>query len=563
MKKLYTLFLLLVLAACTHPDYPRLMAVADSLLYIRPDSALTILYGIPPDRLHTEEERMRHALLTVEAECRNGKMQPDDSVIRALVDYYQTQGNESMLARAYYGLGIVNNSLGRKDVAMTAFLTSERYARKAEDSKLLGRIYGNIGYLYQTNDMEIEADSLYHLAEQMARLAHDSAMLAEALTRQSMYLMELGKAYYPQAKRLLQEAYPIHKGSESKRQSIAMSLSLLYQLLQQPDSAIYYARRAVELCQRDTSGLYRAQCILANTFYQYGPMDSASFYYKQCLHSSSPMIKYAAFLQLSEIAKKRKNWEQALQLKDSASKYQQEAKRNIQKDEIVVARKNFEIKQAHTLLQRYQNYLEWCIGLFIVLVTSGIIAFIRLRKKRYVLLYQEMREDLVSPRLLLPSAIESESIIVDVPAEEIPTEEQDVGSEKTPEEIFEHFSRSIRMTASYRKMERMIQYQHEHPGKNPLESFDEMEQKAFLEEVNGLIPGYTERLQVNYPLLKPKDIFPLCLCLAGMAIPEIACVMNRTRDAIYKKLRAIRKQKMGLPDTEDNIAMIREACKQV
>lgn len=564
MSKLiyFYLFLFTGLSACTYPDYSRRLALADSLMYTRPDSALTILYGIPPDELDSAD-RARHTLLAVEAECRNGVAQPDDSVIRALVDYYQVQGNESMLSRAYYCLGIVNNSLSQKDVAMTAFLTSERYALKGEDSKLLGRIYGNMGYLYQTNDMEIEADSLYHLSEKMARLAHDSAMLAEALTRQSIYLMKLGKAYYPRAKQLLLEAYPINYGPESKRRTTVMSLSLLYRLLQQPDSAIYYARRAVELCRIDTSGLRRAQCFLANAFYQYGPIDSASFYYEQCLHSSSPEIKHVAFLQLSEIAKKRKNWELALQLKDSASKYQKEAKRNIQKDEIIVARKDYEINQTHTQLQSYQNYLGWCIGFVIVFVVSGIIAFIWLRRKRYVVLYQEVRESLVSPRLLLPVAIESERIVEDIPAEEIPAEERNAELEKTPEEVFEHFSRSIRTTASYRKMERIIQYQHECPGKNPLESFDEIEQKVFLEEVNGLIPGYTERLQANYPLLKPKDIFLLCLCLAGMAIPEIACVMNRTRDAIYKKLRTIRKQKMGLPDTEDNIAMIREACKQV
>lgn len=164
MNKIHILLLLLAFIACTRIDYARRLADADSLLYIRPDSALTILYSIPPDKLDSAD-RARHTLLAVEAECRNGVAQPDDSVIRALVDYYQAQGNESMLARAYYCLGIVNNSLNQKDVATTAFLTSERYARKAEDSKLLGRIYGNMGYLYQTNDMEIEADSLYHLSE--------------------------------------------------------------------------------------------------------------------------------------------------------------------------------------------------------------------------------------------------------------------------------------------------------------------------------------------------------------------------------------------------------------
>lgn len=64
MKKFYILSLLLVFVSCMHIDYARRLADADSLLYVRPDSALTLLRGIPPARLGTEEERMRHALHT-------------------------------------------------------------------------------------------------------------------------------------------------------------------------------------------------------------------------------------------------------------------------------------------------------------------------------------------------------------------------------------------------------------------------------------------------------------------------------------------------------------------
>lgn len=523
MKKSYIiLFLLLLLAACTHPDYPRLMAVADSLLYIRPDSALTILYGIPPDRLHTEEERMRHALLTVEAECRNGKRQSDDSIIRALVDYYQTQGNESMLARAYYGLGIVNNSLGRKDVAMTVFLTSERYARKAEDSKLLGRIYGNIGYLYQTNDMEVEADSLYHLAEQMARLAHDSAMLAEALTRQSMYLMELGKTYYPRAKRLLLEAYPIHKGSESKRQSIAMSLSLLYQLLQQPDSAIYYARRAVELCQRDTSGLYRAQCFLGNMFYQYGSIDSASFYYKQSSRSSSPVIKYAAFSQLSEIAKKEKNWKQALQLKDSASKYKALHENQKEPEKIITAEKNVEIHRYRSLWQGTKLSILYLVGgIFCLPILFFIIRWLRKKSSK--------KQTIPIQTPLLPSHSEIANI-----QEPLNYTEKD----------FEHFKQFIRQTMLWKKMERIIRYKEEHPDKPSVEKFTLTDQSAYLEEVRLILPDYLNRLHRCYPALSEKEDFKLCLYLSGMSVIHMGYVMERKRDTVYKQLQSIKEKKM-------------------
>ena len=100
MKRLYILlFLLPAFAACTHIDYARRLMDADSLLSIRPDSALTLLRGIPPARLGTEEERMRHALLSVEAECRNHIPQRDDSLLRVAVDYFHRTDNERWEAR--------------------------------------------------------------------------------------------------------------------------------------------------------------------------------------------------------------------------------------------------------------------------------------------------------------------------------------------------------------------------------------------------------------------------------------------------------------------------------
>lgn len=86
------LFFLLVSASCRQQDYPRLLAVADSLMDTRPDSAWQVLRGISPEALSTEGERMRHRLLTVEAECRNGQMPANDSLLLPLIGYFQRGG---------------------------------------------------------------------------------------------------------------------------------------------------------------------------------------------------------------------------------------------------------------------------------------------------------------------------------------------------------------------------------------------------------------------------------------------------------------------------------------
>ncbi len=533
MRKLIYLILLCIgLSACTHQDYLHLLATADSLLHTRPDSALTILYDIPSDKLHTEEERMRHALLTVEAECRNRIPQRNDSVIRTIVNYYQAQENEFMLARAHYCLGIVNNSLNRKDAAMTAFLTSEGYAHKTENVKLLGRIYGNMGHLYQNNGMKAQADSIYHLAEKMARLAHDSAMLAEALTRQSMYLMKLGKAYYPQAKRLLLEAYHINYDTGSKSRTIAMSLSLLYQLLQQPDSTIYYARRAVDFCRIDTTGLRRAQCFLGNAFYKNGQMDSASFYYKQCLHSSFPIIKVAAFSQLSKIAKKEKNLELALQLKDSVSKYQALHESQKEPEKIVTAEKNVAIHRYRTLWQESKQSILYVVGA----VFSLAILFFLIRR-----LHKRTNEKQITPQqpLLLPvnNKIEEPQVIRE-------TDDYTEGD-------FERYKQLIRQTGLWKKMERIIRYREENPDKPLVEKFTLADQSAYLEEVRQIFPDYLNRLHRRYPMLNEKEDFKLCLYLSGMSVIHMGYVMERRRDTVYKQLQGIKEKKMQIPEKID------------
>ena len=148
MKKLCILPLLLAFVACTHIDYARRLVDADSLLSVRPDSALTLLRSISPARLHTEEERMRHALLTVEAECRNRIPQRDDSLLKAVIHFAREHNDEQLLARAYYCQGLVNNSLKQQDEALVAFLQSEKYAHEVGNLKLLGRIYINMGYIH-------------------------------------------------------------------------------------------------------------------------------------------------------------------------------------------------------------------------------------------------------------------------------------------------------------------------------------------------------------------------------------------------------------------------------
>ena len=152
------LFFLLVSASCRQQDYSRLLAVADSLMDARPDSAWQVLRGISPEALPTEGERMRHRLLTVEAECRNGIFTTDDSLVIAITDYFQKQGDMAMLIKAYYCSGMLYGGKRQYDVALATYNKGVKLAQQTERWNLLGHIAANMGNIYQINDLNYQAD---------------------------------------------------------------------------------------------------------------------------------------------------------------------------------------------------------------------------------------------------------------------------------------------------------------------------------------------------------------------------------------------------------------------
>lgn len=546
------LFLLPMLAACTRSDYSRRLAAVDSLLYVRPDSALTLLRSIPPSRLHTEEERMRYALFSVEAECRNRIPQRNDSLIKAVVSFALEYGDERLLARAYYCQGLVNKSFNRQDEALVSFLQSVKYAREVENLRMLGRIYINMGYIYQTNGIDAMGDSLYCLAVETARQLKDTVLLVESLTRRGIHQMKLDSTCYPKAKHFLQESYRLLTQTEffSQGNTIAMSLSNLYGWMQQSDSAIYYARQAISLCKNETNELHRAQYFLGNAFLLSGQIDSARYYYEQNLRASSLSIKAGAYMQLAKIAQNEGNWKLAVEYQRQASKYKEKLHVSSQKADIISAQKDLEVNKKLSLIQDYQQII-FCV-ITTLLITIGICLFLLTKIRKQKILYESMRKDLSSKELLL---LPSQTSMAEI--------KEDTRANTCTEDAFEYCQRTIRQSELYQKMQRMVSYQKEHPGKNPVETFDVAERKLLISEVNDLIPRYVERLSERYPALDDTDIFILCLCLFGMPIPHIACVMGRTRDNVYKRLRSIRKEKMKIVSSDNSVNEVLNACKQV
>lgn len=58
-------------------------------------------------------------------------------------------------------------------------------------------------------------------------------------------------------------------------------------------------------------------------------------------------------------------------------------------------------------------------------------------------------------------------------------------------------------------------------------------------EINNATDNFTLRLCYNYPLLKPEDIYFCCLLKMGLKYSDIACLLGRTTNMMYKRRELI------------------------
>ena len=146
------LFILLFIACDNQADYNKHLIKIDSLITLKPDTALSMLKALPMDSLQTQADSAYYALLMTEAKDKNFIIQTDDSLIQSALAYYNKTNDLEKQARAYYYSGCVYRDSKKKKEAMTQYLMAQPLAEEAGEKRLLSLIYNNIGYLYYAQD---------------------------------------------------------------------------------------------------------------------------------------------------------------------------------------------------------------------------------------------------------------------------------------------------------------------------------------------------------------------------------------------------------------------------
>lgn len=371
-----------LLTACTgKTDYNTTLVQADSLMASRPDSALHMLQGISTKNLSTKADRAYHALLLTQARNKNYIRQTDDSLIQVAVRYYDTHEDAPLQARAYYYWGSLyrdqNDYSGAIDKYAIALSHINDHPGNAE---LKTSLYSNLGYLYYTQGLNSEADSIYQRAELLAKSQKDTTSLCYTLSQRGMISLTQGKNYYPKAEQQMQQALSIGKAFSDSMVLVPIyhSLSMLYNLMPKPGQALQYARLNYSGL-KDTLHCYRTFLLLGNAYFLNGQYDSADIFLQKILKAERYYdTKADACMRLSEIAQAKGDMETSILLERKRTMYQDSAQINQQGHDIlntIIAR---ERNNSNTIVKRSTLYIYTTSVVFLAISFICIFYF---RKK--------------------------------------------------------------------------------------------------------------------------------------------------------------------------------------
>ncbi|MBQ3237587.1 MAG: hypothetical protein IJA98_00770, partial [Bacteroidaceae bacterium] len=166
-----------------------------------PDSVLAVLTAT--DMPRWGERRALYALLTVQAQDKNGLDVADDSLISVATRYYDRKGLPLRRLQAFYYHGRVYANAGLKHEAMTAYTRAKEFADKVDEPLPVGLLYAQIGVLYG-NDYDYP-QALEYIENALIHYEKSGKERLQYIAKRNIGQCYLNMLQFPQAEPLLKE----------------------------------------------------------------------------------------------------------------------------------------------------------------------------------------------------------------------------------------------------------------------------------------------------------------------------------------------------------------------
>ena len=285
--------------------YPQELTAIDSLCESRPDSAEILIDKIQPSTL-SGDELWYLRLLKVKQNVKANADLSDDKEVKALLEHYESRGDNRLLPLALYCAGCVYVSLNDAPQAIECF---QKLVGSACDEKLkslgcyqLGYLfmqqglyddalpwqkkslqmnvksrqmkrciydYMNLSWTYKALEKPSAALDMLYRARRIAMKMKDRPSLAEVNAQIANICMDQG--HYSDAERYLQQSLSCLDGCSAG--AIYVTAFRLYSTLENEDSASYYCNKVIK--NGSLYGKRNSYFWLTKRFIKQGDLNSA------------------------------------------------------------------------------------------------------------------------------------------------------------------------------------------------------------------------------------------------------------------------------------------------
>lgn len=327
MKRLKPILLfagLIILYACQlNRPYPAAMLQAMRCMEQHSDSALIYLTSLDSViRNEPKETRMYYRLLKTKAEYKEYIRHDSDSLMKEVVRFYESYGDEDKLMEAYYYLSTVYQDMQNVPQALAVCQQAAEASKHSRQYLTLGRIYQDIGRLLAYQSLYEDALEVYQKSYEYFNIEENpgQAYALRNIGRMHNELKQLDSAeYYYQA--AYRKAYETN--DPEIIEVISIELANVYLGWNKPDSTQKIFSRIPEL---------KDNAIYLQGWAEYHTLisrpDSAEFYYLQTLQTNKSdqniWLKSTSNKALAELEARKGNYQSAfdyalksLEIKDS------------------------------------------------------------------------------------------------------------------------------------------------------------------------------------------------------------------------------------------------------
>ena len=268
------------LFACNHHSSNPMLQQVDSLLEMKPDSALTILKNISVLEDLPEVDKAYYALLLAEATDKNKlPLLPCDSLLNFALDYYGDDDREKAVALMYKGrlLAQMNDEMSAIEHNLKALEVLQNYP---QDLKCRRLIYSMLGVWYGDCELYDKALEIQNQALLYSFSAKDTAIAYHNIG----YIYGMRDM---QDSAITYQRKSVEYAMRSKDTSMILTswhnLSLYYGRFENIDSAVVYAYKVLQNISDENKIFSGYFYNIGDLYIGLGQYDSARYYLENSL----------------------------------------------------------------------------------------------------------------------------------------------------------------------------------------------------------------------------------------------------------------------------------------